>query len=157
MWKKIRNVIGPAHEINERGEIRQCLAWKNGDIAKNVKRVPSIDRNGFLYIVFRDGTNQQNRKVHRLVANAFLPNPRNLPFVKFIDNDKNNCRVSNLKRTKLRGPVRRLGRKLDEAKVRMIRALDKGGAPRKYIADVSGVSSSMVSHIVCGRKWGWVS
>lgn len=35
--------------------------------------------------------------LHRLVATVHLPNPNNLPVVMHLDNNKQNCRVSNLK------------------------------------------------------------
>lgn len=52
---------------------------------------------GYRYINFRWNHKNKNRGVHRLVAEAFLPNPDNLPYVHHIDaNPLNNC-VENLR------------------------------------------------------------
>ena len=53
--------------------------------------------NGYLYcgITYEDG--QKQRRVHILVAEAYIPNPSNLPVVMHLDNNKKNCCVENLK------------------------------------------------------------
>lgn len=54
--------------------------------------------NGYLYINFKSESGRiVQRRVHRLVAEAYLPNPNNLPVVCHIDNDKANPDLSNLK------------------------------------------------------------
>ena len=52
--------------------------------------------NGYVYcgITYPDGNKQ--RRVHILVAEAFLPNPNNLPVVMHKDNNKANCVLENL-------------------------------------------------------------
>ena len=54
--------------------------------------------NGYAYInyITDDGKHIQ-RRLHRLVALAYLPNPDNLPIVCHRDNDKSNPSLSNLK------------------------------------------------------------
>lgn len=53
--------------------------------------------NGYLYcgITYPDG--QKQRRVHVLVAQAFIPNPFNYPIVMHLDNNKANPNASNLK------------------------------------------------------------
>lgn len=158
MWRKIKNVIGPAHEVDENGNIRQCVAWRNG-LVRNLRRIPSVDRNGFLYIVFRDGTKQQNRKVHHLVADAFLSNPRGYKFVEFVNGDKSDCRACNLKRaSKQRRPIPvSRGVKLATSTISLIRHLHGTGMSGVKIAEKAGISPSMVSRIINKKRWGWVA
>lgn len=53
---------------------------------------------GYKYcgINYKDGRHL-SRRVHRLVAEAFIPNPNNFPIVMHIDNNKANNNVHNLK------------------------------------------------------------
>lgn len=54
--------------------------------------------NGYLYVAIKSKEGKEiQRRVHRLVAEAFLPNPENLKIVMHIDNDKSNPNVNNLK------------------------------------------------------------
>ncbi|MCH4236038.1 MAG: HNH endonuclease [Bacilli bacterium] len=51
----------------------------------------------------KDGTTKRPVKVHRLVAQAFIPNPDNLPVVNHINGDKYDNRVGNLEWTSVKG------------------------------------------------------
>lgn len=51
----------------------------------------------YYYVSIKYQDKQRGRRVHRLVAEAYLPNPANLPIVMHLDNDKSNNMVSNLK------------------------------------------------------------
>lgn len=54
--------------------------------------------NGYLYINYKSNNGKMvQRRVHRLVAEAYLPNPHNLPIVCHKDNNKSNPILSNLK------------------------------------------------------------
>ena len=48
---------------------------------------------GYVYVTLSKQSVETKKKVHRLVATAFIPNPDNLPDVNHIDENKtNNCR-----------------------------------------------------------------
>lgn len=50
------------------------------------------ERNGYLRVKFRG----KSYSVHRLIAEAFLPNPESKPQVNHIDSDRSNNRIENL-------------------------------------------------------------
>lgn len=73
--------------VNEQGQVR------NDETGKFLK---GTILHSYHYINFRWNGKQKNKSVHRLVAEAFLPNPNNLPYVHHKDaNRLNNC-VENL-------------------------------------------------------------
>lgn len=69
------------------------LISSNGDFYRKLK--PTKDKNGYKTIRL-GGRKHPLQKVHRLVAECFIPNPNNLPQVNHKDeNPSNNC-VNNL-------------------------------------------------------------
>lgn len=86
-----RNIVGyeGKYQVSNKGNVRtfqrdRCMLLKQ----KN--------NLGYKTIVLWDNKVRQDAKVHRLVAEAFIPNPNNLPFINHKDeNPSNNC-VDNL-------------------------------------------------------------
>lgn len=56
---------------------------------------PLVDKDGYLFVHLWD-KGSHTYKIHRLVADAYIPNPTNLPQVNHKDEDKTNNSVSNL-------------------------------------------------------------
>lgn len=85
-WKVI--VGFPNYSISDDGRVRNN---KTGKIL-----TPSPDSNGYLSVgLSRDGK-RTTQRVHRLVAEAFIPNPLNLHDINHKDGNKNNNHSSNL-------------------------------------------------------------
>lgn len=57
---------------------------------------PYLTEKGYLRIDLRIGKQKIHKKVHRLVAEAFIPNPDHKPQVNHIDGNKQNNSISNL-------------------------------------------------------------
>lgn len=71
----------------------------NGDVINTVTdRVlkPGKDGSGYLFVHLYKNSKPKKFLIHRLVSQAFIPNPLNLPFVNHKDEDKTNNKVENL-------------------------------------------------------------
>lgn len=65
-------------------------------IRKNKFVAQRLDRYGYPRVNLYEGTKQYTRTVHRLVAQAFIPNPENKLEVNHIDGNKENNNIDNL-------------------------------------------------------------
>tara|TARA_R110000803_G_C11786943_1_gene297464 strand:+ start:321 stop:596 length:276 start_codon:yes stop_codon:yes gene_type:complete len=79
----------PNYQVNENGEI---LNVRSGRLLK-----PCVSSNKQVRIGLRRDGISFNRSIHRIMAIAFIPNPRELWFVQHLDGDKTNNIISNLK------------------------------------------------------------
>lgn len=57
---------------------------------------PYFDKDGYLMIGLRKEGKHKNLRLHRIIAEAFIPNPDNLPCVNHKDENKTNNTVENL-------------------------------------------------------------
>lgn len=55
-----------------------------------------IDKDGYAIVGFRMNGKRVSKKVHRLVAQTFLPNPNNFPQINHLDCNRKNNNVDNL-------------------------------------------------------------
>lgn len=87
MLKQIENY--PRYLINTEGIIYDSKY-------NNRKICTWIDNTGYLQCNLYDENGKVYKRVHRLVAETFIPNPYNLPQVNHIDGNKLNNNVNNL-------------------------------------------------------------
>lgn len=95
VWKDIPNYEG-LYQVSNLGRIksfRKCTKhrWQNEYILK-----PSKSNNGYLQVTLYDNTVRHKFLVHRLVAEAFIQNPQELPHVNHKDENRYNNSVNNL-------------------------------------------------------------
>ena len=86
IWKTIPDL--PRYAISNKGRLRNT---NTGRLLKT-----RVSRLGYEEVTISYNKVDYFRSIHRLVAEAFIPNPENKPQVNHIDEDKSNNMVSNL-------------------------------------------------------------
>ena len=92
-------VMNGFYEVSNKGRVRSLIFWSNVH-KRNYKRIKimKFGKNalGYCTVILSRNKVEIGKNIHRLVAEAFIPNPKNLPEVNHIDeNPSNNC-VENL-------------------------------------------------------------
>lgn len=88
IWRDIKNYEG-LYQVSNFGRIRN----KKGRIIKQ-----QINRDGYSCVGLYCNKKRKHYTAHKLVAQAFIPNPDNKKYVIHIDHDKQNNHMSNLQR-----------------------------------------------------------
>jgi hypothetical protein len=88
-WKTVEDF--EAYEVSDQGRVRRRLPGKGPTKIGHMFR-PGCDKLGYYYVILHKESKSKayTRKVHRLVAKAFLPNPLNLPEVNHKGKKKDN-------------------------------------------------------------------
>jgi hypothetical protein len=86
-WRDVPNYEG-LYLISDLGNIKSKYTDK---LLK-----PSQDKFGYVRFSATKNKKQKTLRIHRIVAEIFIPNPKNLPQVNHIDGNKLNCAKSNL-------------------------------------------------------------
>lgn len=99
VWKSVTGFEGQ-YEVSSHGRVKSLYRQVRGKNGKMHYRMGQMlkPQTGSTYaqVYFRVGNKQKWFYVHRLVAEAFIPNPNNLPLISHKDEDRLNNNVENL-------------------------------------------------------------
>jgi len=174
-WKPVVGAEG-RYEVSDLGRVRsvdRCVVVpsRHGGnfirVFKGRMRKNALDKDGYPRVsLYAQGSRMVLAPVHRLVAQAFLPNPEGLPEVDHRDSDRANARAGNLqwvaegRNSQLMVERERHARgrehgnaRLNEDAVRAIR--QRAGAGETYVSLAAGfgVSDIAVRRIALGLAW----
>ena len=94
IWKDIKGFEG-LYQVSNFGRVRSMKAW-NSEKGMHLKHASINNKTGYPFVTLYDGKRKVCAALHRLVAEAFIPNPENKPQVSHLDETRTNCRVDNL-------------------------------------------------------------
>jgi hypothetical protein len=166
VWK---DVVGfPDYAVSNLGRVKRLTAQKGTWPGKILKARMNGRRNGNYYFVSIPNESGEyfGKAVARLVAQAFIPNPKNKPEVNHLDGEKANNAVYNLEwsthqenstHAKQNGLMARGSQsgtsRLTEKDIPLIRRRRANGKTYQSICDEFGVSNTCVRDIIIGRTW----
>lgn len=91
VWRPVKGMEG-FYEVSDLGRVRGIPRMGcDGRIRK-----PYLSQKGYHVVSLCQGSRHLMRKVHRLVAEAFIPNESNLPEINHLDECRTNNRADNL-------------------------------------------------------------
>lgn len=176
IWKPI-NGFESSHEVSDTGKVRtldRVIEHRNRGTRKytGILLKQSISNKGYPYVDLQYDGRSVRYCVHRLVAEAFIPNPENKRTVNHINGDKSNNHVDNLewntyaenlnhaRRTGLhpgKPPLKQgsqaIKAKLGETDIPMIRSLIRSGVMIIKVADMYGLCPRTIRAIRDGITW----
>lgn len=91
-WKDIKNYDN--YMVSNLGRVKSLNYNRTG---KERVLKPSKDKDGYLIVGLYKNGKGKTHKIHRLVAETFIPNPENKPCIDHINTDKTDNRVENLR------------------------------------------------------------
>ncbi|HEX5018624.1 MAG TPA: NUMOD4 domain-containing protein [Actinomycetes bacterium] len=90
-WAWVRGFEGK-YEVSDDGRVRS-----HGYRSEPFEMKPQVSSRGYLRVMFRIDGHVAPRSIHRLVAEAFVPNPDSLPLVRHWNDVQTDNRADNLR------------------------------------------------------------
>lgn len=155
VWKDIKGYEG-FYIASNKGNIKS-LNYGNTGVCKNL--VFSTDRYGYKTVILYKNKEKRTYRVHRIIAEAFVPNPNNFPIINHKNEIKSDNRAENLEWCDARYNINysRHGEKYSGTRPKRIYQKDKNGNVIKEwesiceAARVLGLCKSSISNCCRGK------
>lgn len=96
LWKDIEGYEG-IYQISNFGEVMRLMSYDSRHHLRNSKILKQRKNSeGYMIVGLHKNGKEKKFLVHRLVAQAFISNPKNYPEINHIDENKHNNFASNL-------------------------------------------------------------
>ena len=166
-WKDIPGYES-SYQVSDMGRI---YSFPKGNAMNHAGKFmkPNINHKGYNYVILRKNGKQKMFFIHRLVGNAFIPNPENLPEINHRFGNKDDNRASELewnthdqnmkhasKTGLMKGPQ---GMKCRSAKLTDQQVLEirkkyiKGLITYQQLADEYKISTPIITNIINRKIW----
>lgn len=99
IWRPVKDYEG-YYEVSNLGRVRSLDKYVNTKCdsmrMRNGRVLKCIKHNEYMWVSLSKDNIKSKKRVHRLVAEAFIPNPYNLPYINHKDENKTNNVLENL-------------------------------------------------------------
>lgn len=170
IWKPVVGYEG-LYEVSNLGKVKSLPRkyFNRNRYTKEQILSTWVDAYGYKRVKLTNKTDGKSTKIHRILCEAFLPNPENKPYINHKDGNKLNNSLENLewctpaeniqhaydsglmpRKYGEENPVSKLSYK-DIEQIRILRKTR--GYTYKELGEMFGVSSSQIGKIVNKRSW----
>lgn len=100
IWKDIEGYEGH-YQVSNLGRVKSVAkkVWNGYSYWERKERILATSQHitGYIHVGLSKSDHRKSYKVHRLVAQAFIPNPQNKPYIDHINTIRTDNRVENLR------------------------------------------------------------
>lgn len=152
VWKDIKGYEG-IYQISSFGRVKRI---DGKDERTKWLLSPIKQKRGYLYVCLCKNGKSSNRTIHRLVAEAFIPNKEGLPCVNHKDENKQNNRLDNLEwcTYKYNSNYGSAIKRSSTRRSKRVRCLDTGAVfdSIKDASEACGIDARRISDVLKGRR-----